>query len=59
MSRSGYWDGTEVVERESTPRTARPFGRPLPTIEPLEDSGEFREWFRTKYGKDPVTLAAV
>jgi hypothetical protein len=57
--RRGYWDGTEVVEKGSGSRSQVTVRRAVPTLEPLEETGEFRSWYRGKFGRDPVTLSPV
>lgn len=52
-TKNQMFDGTEVIELpERASGSARKKYRPM--IEPLEETGEFREWFRNEYGRDPV-----
>lgn len=59
-ARNTVWDGERRVDvpDEHDPAAGIRY-RPRPTLEPLEDSGEFREWFRRTRGKDPVTKMMV
>ena len=46
--------------RESLNNVRRPMRkRPSPTVEPLQETGEFRNWYRNRYGHDPITSEPV
>jgi len=56
-TKRGYWNqqekGSGVRDQQTATPERRP--RPQPIFEPMEETGDFRAWYREKYGKDPVS----